>query len=113
FPAVPNLSAEMANASKIIAQALAQADRPAVVSGTGIRSKAILEAAANVACALHQRNTAVTLCLTASATNSFGIGLMQGKPLSHAFTQMGNGAVNTVVVLENDLFRRADSEMLK
>jgi NADH-quinone oxidoreductase subunit G len=113
FPPVDHLSAEMARAANSIAQTLGMAKCPAVISGSGIRSKSVLEAAANVAWALQKRKTEVKLCLTLPESNSFGLGLMRGKPLSEAFKQGRAGTIDTLIILENDLFRRADSEILK
>ena len=42
--------------------------------------------------------------------NSFGLALMGGAPLSQAFTAVRDGAVDAIVILENDLYRRAPAQ---
>jgi NADH-quinone oxidoreductase subunit G len=39
--------------------------------------------------------------------NSFGLALMDGAPLSQAFKGVRDGAADAIVILENDLYRRA------
>lgn len=113
FPTAPDLSAEMVNRSKLIAQSLLSAKKPAIVSGTGLRSIAVLKAAANIASALHAKNPETRVCFAASEANSIGMGLIDGNPLSEALSRVENGRAETLIVLENDLFRRADAETLK
>jgi NADH-quinone oxidoreductase subunit G len=113
FPTAPDLSAEMLTRSKTIAHSLLNAKRPAIVSGGGLRSIAVLKAAANIASALHAKNPAARICFAAPESNSIGLGLMDGKPLSEALTIIEKGSAETLIVLENDLFRRVDAEILK
>ena len=101
-----------------IASALKNAKRPLVVSGVGCGSSEVIRAAANVATALitaqHSDNapthlaTQLIYCLPES--NSMGLGLATvsagSEPLETALEQLENGGADTVVVLENDLFRR-------
>jgi NADH-quinone oxidoreductase subunit G len=89
------LSAEIANALKT-------AKKPLVISGMSCCSQAVMEAAANVAMAAH-----AALSLTAPECNTVGAALMGGSPLSAAFGAVKNGRADTVIILENDLYRRA------
>jgi len=61
-----------------------------------------MQAAANVAIAAN-----AGLSFTAPECNSVGAALIGGKPLSSAIEAARQGFVDTVVVLENDLYRRA------
>ncbi|WP_028081684.1 NADH-quinone oxidoreductase subunit NuoG [Solimonas soli] len=106
-PAVSGLDAATAELAQTIATALASAKRPLVVSGTGAGSPAVLQAAANVAWALKAKNDATGLALSLPEANSFGTALLGGASLEAALTQIESGAVDTLVVLENDLYRRA------
>jgi NADH-quinone oxidoreductase subunit G len=103
------MSARLAN---IIAAALLAAERPLVVSGTGSGSTAVLEAAANVALALQRRGKAAEICLAAPEVNSLGLAMLHvaedGRDLDAAFAKIERGAADTLLVLENDLYRRAD-----
>jgi NADH-quinone oxidoreductase subunit G len=96
-----------------IARALAEAERPLVVAGTSLGSEALLQAAANVAWALRSVGHACELCLVAPECNSLGVGLMGAGPLSAAIEMLQFGAADTLVVLENDLFRRADPQTVQ
>ncbi len=108
-PAVPHLPAAMQDFVHDIAGALRRARRPLVVSGTGARSEAVMQAAANVARALGGNDRpCAELVLTAPECNSLGLKLMGGGRLEGAFERVRAGEVDAVVVLENDLYRRAD-----
>jgi NADH-quinone oxidoreductase subunit G len=85
-----------------IARALKAAQRPLVISGTTCRSEAVIQAAANVAMAAR-----AAISFTAPECNSVGATLMGGKPLSEAFQAVRDGHADTVIILENDLYRRA------
>ena len=85
-----------------IANALKTAKKPLVISGISCASEAIMEAAANVAMAAH-----AVLSLTAPECNTVGAALIGGSPLTAAFEAISNGRADTVIILENDLYRRA------
>lgn len=110
-PTVPNVAEETRKRAKRIAAALKNAERPLVVAGTGSGSEAVLKAAANVAAALWSARpdaeTRSQLCLTVPECNSVGLALMGGGTLEEAFAAVAEGQVDTVLVLENDLYRRA------
>ncbi len=91
-----------------IAAALAGAKRPLVISGAGLGSEAVMQAAANVARALAGRGQAAGLCLTLPEANSLGAALIGGGGLSRAVKAIETGEASTVVILENDLYRRAE-----
>jgi NADH-quinone oxidoreductase subunit G len=85
-----------------IAHALKAAKRPLVISGTSCTSEAVIESAANVAMAV-----SAALSLTVPECNTVGATLMGGSPLSAAFQAVKDGHADTVIILENDLYRRA------
>lgn len=101
---LPKAQRELADA---IAQALQTAERPLIVAGMGGGNEAVLKAAANVAQALDTRNRKALLCLTVPECNTLGLGLMGGGALTAAFQAVHDGTADTVIVLENDLYRRA------
>lgn len=108
-PSVPEIDADMRALAEEIARALAGADRPLVVSGAGSGDEAVMRAAANVAWALRAEGRPAGLCLALPECNSMGAGLLGGGPLDAAFRAIADGEADTVVVLENDLYRRAAS----
>ncbi|MGD0211901.1 MAG: NADH-quinone oxidoreductase subunit NuoG [Terriglobales bacterium] len=99
-PAVPTMN-EWPLASEI-ARALKAAKRPLVISGASCGREDVVEAAANVALAVH-----AALSVTAPECNTVGATLLGGSPLSAAFQAVRNGNADTVIILENDLYRRA------
>ena len=105
-PEVEGLSDGVRALAGTIAGALRAAERPVLVSGSGCGSEAVIDAVAQVARALGQERPA-DLCFAASECNSFGLGLLNAMNTSEAFQRVEDGHVDTVVVLENDLYRRA------
>jgi NADH-quinone oxidoreductase subunit G len=85
-----------------IARALKNAKKPLVISGVSCASEAVIQAAANVAMAAK-----AALSLTAPECNTVGAALVGGRPLGEAFQAVREGKTETVIVLENDLYRRA------
>jgi NADH-quinone oxidoreductase subunit G len=85
-----------------IARALKAAKRPLVIAGASCASEAVIEAAANVA-----RAANAALTFTAQECNSVGAALLGGRPLSAALQAVRDGQADTVIILENDLYRRA------
>ena len=73
-----------------------------MISGTSCASEAVIQAAANVAMAAN-----AALSFTAPECNTVGAALMGGRPLSAAFQAVRDGQADTVIILENDLYRRA------
>ena len=104
-PPVSDLSEAFRSPAEEIAQALKSAERPLVVCGAG---EAMIQAAANVAWALREAGRPAELCFTLPECNSLGLALMGGGSLKEAMRAVQNGAADTVVILENDLYRRAD-----
>ncbi len=105
-PAVPSLSEEADRLAEEIAGALLAAKRPLIVSGAGCGSEALLQSSANVAWALCRRGIPAMLSLVLPEADSFGLGLLGGGDLQSALGALREGRADTVVVLENDLYRR-------
>ena len=106
-PNVPDLSGEAHTLAERIAHALQDAQHPLVVSGPSCGSEAVIQAAANVARALCTAGRPAGLSFIMPECDSFGLGLIGGKTLSAAFQVVEQGAADSVIVLENDLYRRA------
>ena len=109
-PAVSGLPDEEGLLVATIAEALKNAKRPLIVSGTGCASETVIQAAANAAWALCRNGRTGELCYAVPECNSLGQGLMNGKSIDEAFTAVQEGKADTVVILENDLYRRADEK---
>ncbi|MFC5694592.1 NADH-quinone oxidoreductase subunit NuoG [Pseudomonas sp. GCM10022186] len=108
-PAVEGLEAEAAELVKRIADALLAAKRPLVISGASLGEKALIEAAANIASALKNREKNGSLSLVVPEANSMGLALFGGESVDAALDALTSGKADAVVVLENDLYRRADA----
>ncbi|MEI6413081.1 MAG: NADH-quinone oxidoreductase subunit NuoG [Pseudomonadota bacterium] len=113
-PAVDSLDVPMADLSQRIAKALLAAAKPLVVSGTGAGSDAVIQAAANIGLALTRQGRPAGLSLMVPEVNSLGVALLEGQPVEEALHRLTTHPADTVaVILENDLFRRADAEQVQ
>jgi NADH-quinone oxidoreductase subunit G len=100
--ALSNTEQSLASA---IAGSLKQAKHPLIVSGTSCASLAVIQAAYNVAKALPVQDKQLTFIMP--ECNSLGLAIMGGRRLQQAFERIGNGLADSVIILENDLYRRA------
>ncbi len=105
-PAVTGLPPAIEQLVSEIASALLAGRHPLVVSGASCGSQSVLEGAAQVALALCKMGRPATLSFTTPECNSFGLALMEPRPLSEIFRKINGGSTNTLLVLENDLYRR-------
>lgn len=107
MPAVPDLPEELAAQAKTIAEALQTAQRPLIIAGVTTGSAAVLEAAERLASLLAAKNPAASLALIVPECNSVGLMMLEPAPLSLAFERIRSGTADTLVLLENNLYRRA------
>ena len=105
------VDADTAAMAQRIADSLKAAKKPLVVSGTGCGSPALIEAAANVAFALKKLVEATAISLALPEANSMGLALMEAPALDVALARAAQTDA-VVVVLENDLSRRAAASTL-
>jgi NADH-quinone oxidoreductase subunit G len=109
-PAVPDLPAEVLALADEIAGTLLRAERPMVVSGPTCGSEAVMQAAASVARDLRAAGRNAGLCFTAPECNSVGLAMMGvAGGITSALKTVQDGGADAVIVLENDLYRRADA----
>jgi len=106
-PAVADLDAATAERASRIASTLLASTKAVIVSGTGAGSESVINAAANVAWALHAKGKSVELVLAVPEANSIGLAMMAAPGIDDAFKAIESGRADTLVVLENDLYRRA------
>lgn len=109
-PAVSDLPPEDERLAERIGDSLAAAARPLIVSGIGCGSLSNVRAAANITLALSNRRDgrAIDLCYVTPECNTLGLAMMDGRSVVDAFAAAKTRDVNTVIILENDLYRRAD-----
>lgn len=113
-PAVSDLENEASELVQRIAEALLAAKRPLIVSGASLGNRALIEAAANIASALNNRQKNASISLVVPEANSMGLALLMserfaGNSLDDALEALTSGQADALVVLENDLYRRADA----
>lgn len=107
-PAVTDLPADVKVQAEMIAQALNGAKKPLIISGSNPGSDALIQAAANVAWALKDKGIDAGLTFVGAEANSFGAAMTEAQPLDKALALLADGSADTVVVMENDLYRHAD-----
>ncbi len=107
-----NLSNELNELAKQIADKLLNAKNPVIISGASCESRSVMKAAANIAWALHQKNKKAGLVLTMPECNSIGLAMMGGARLNAAFNAVLNGHADTVIVMENDLYRHGTAVLV-
>ncbi|TAN23103.1 MAG: NADH-quinone oxidoreductase subunit NuoG [Acidobacteria bacterium] len=87
--------------------ALLAADRPLIIAGTSCGSPALIEAAAAVAAELVKRGRKPELSFVVPEANSLGLALLNPRPLGEGLDLARFDDIETVIVLETDLERRA------
>ena len=95
-----------------IALSLKNAKQPLVITGTNCGDEDILHAALNISKALLSFNPEVMLSVVLPECNSMGMALIQGKPLDDVIALANDEEIDTLVILENDLYRRANEESI-
>ncbi len=94
-----------------VASALLKAERPLLVTGTSSNNPHVLNGAAAIAWALGKQGTPASLLMVGREVNTFNaVVTCEGITLQTALERMADGA--NAIVLENDLYRRADAELV-
>jgi len=109
-PAIGDISKEMKAIAKMIAEDLKAAQRPLVISGTMLKSRSLIQAAANVAYALEKTGKKPLICFAPESSNSIGMGLLEHKSINSAVKAAERGPVDAVIILENDIYNHVDSD---
>ncbi|MGY2436888.1 NADH-quinone oxidoreductase subunit NuoG, partial [Escherichia coli] len=108
-PALSDLSQEQQAQAARWTDLLGNAKKPLIIAGSGARTPALIDAASNIARALKGRGQDVSLALVAQEANSLGLAMLAGNaaPLEAALTRIEAQDNLALVILENDLYRRA------
>lgn len=94
-----------------VAEALLKAERPLLIAGTSSGDANLLNAAAQIAWALDAQGKKASLLIAGQEANSFNaVVTCEGITLQTALERMAEGA--NAVILENDLYRRADKQQV-
>jgi NADH-quinone oxidoreductase subunit G len=93
-----------------IADDLLNAENPLIISGASCGSEALIHAAANIAWALCKKGKNANLSFAVPEANSMGLSILSEKSYTELY---GNTeGTDTVVILENDLYRRDSKEKI-
>lgn len=111
-PAVKNLDAKQQMLASEIALALKNAKNPVIISGIHNGSEELLHAAANIARAMATIEKKSSLCFVLPECNSTGLAMMKGKSLDEVSSRIEGGEADTMIILENDLYRRDEKEVI-
>jgi NADH-quinone oxidoreductase subunit G len=95
-----------------IAYSLKNAKNPLIISGINCGDEDIVNATLNIAIALMSLNSKVMLSMVFPECNSIGLALLPGKSLDDALTLAEGEEIDELVILENDLYRRANEEKI-
>jgi NADH-quinone oxidoreductase subunit G len=108
-PSVPGLPAQIDSLAQQIADQLAGSEHPLILSGSGCGSSSVIEAAANVALALHGKNERARICFAVPWCNSMGLGLMGCRSIDAAIHAIKSGKSATIIILEDNIYRHLDT----
>lgn len=103
------LSGEHGELVERVSTQLLEAKKPLIIAGSN--SIQSIKAAANVARALSSKRSdaIIDLCVIVPEVNSIGLGMLanEANTLDAALERISSGSADHLVVLENDLYRRA------
>ena len=109
-PEIKIKSKEQQVLAEKIALALKNAKNPLIISGVSSGDENLLKSVLNIATALLSSDRKVMLSIVLPECNSMGLALIPGKPLEDAFSLDVNEEIDILIILENDLYRRAVEE---
>ncbi|MBK4764899.1 MAG: NADH-quinone oxidoreductase subunit NuoG [Pantoea sp. Brub] len=111
-PCVIDFNNTLKNKVNLIVKSLINAKKPLIISGVHSGSSTIIEAAGNIARSLKCKGSDVSLILLSRYTNSIGLSIIGQKTLNSALKEINNGKADTLVILENDLYRYAPKQSI-
>ncbi len=111
-PEAAGMDSDSMDIARTIAESLGRAQDPLIISGPGTGNASVIDAAANIAWALGKNNGNTRLSFAVPECNSLGLALITSRAVDDALAAVERGDADTMVVLENDLFRRTDRDRL-
>jgi NADH-quinone oxidoreductase subunit G len=103
-----DLGENVKNLAAQIAETFKNAKNPLIISGISCGSEEVLHTALNISCALLSAGSNVMVSMVLPECNSMGLSLLHGRAFEDIAELAENKEIDTIVVLENDLYRRAD-----
>ena len=95
-----------------IAISLKSSKNPLVISGINGGEEDVIHAAMNIASALLSEGKNVMLGMVLPEVNSMGLAMIPGKSLDDVFAIAADETIDMLVILENDLYLRAEMESI-
>lgn len=108
LPQPEDMDTETLELARQLADLLQKARRPLILSGTTLFNEDIIRAAYQIGLALEKEDEKASLCFVLPECNSAGLAMMQAPSIATAMKAEESGEFTTAVILENDLYRRAD-----
>jgi len=105
-PGLPEMTTAMRSVVNAIAGALRNARRPVIISGVSCYNEGIIKAAYTIAAALDAQGPKARVAYVLPECNSMGLTMMNAPPLESAMADVRSNPGSTVIILENDLYRR-------
>jgi NADH-quinone oxidoreductase subunit G len=108
----PNIKSGRADLNELvskISRSLKNAQYPLIISGVSSGSEDVLSAAFNIITALKFSGSNVMAGMVLPESNSMGLSLLGGKPFEDILSTETE-EIDSLIVLENDLFRRAGAD---
>jgi NADH-quinone oxidoreductase subunit G len=108
-----DISSEIKQISQQVAEILKTCKSITVISGTQLANKELIETSLNVALSLISDERKVGLYFVVPECNSLGLSILSEKNLDNALETISKSDVDNVVILENNLYKRTNSENIK
>lgn len=102
---IKHLNTDVKDQVCVISQKLLSCKKPLIVSGSSLGSRNLIKSAVNIAKGLQSLKKDVGLVLLTASNNSIGVGMMSDISLNSVFNKVISNQVDTLIVLENDLYR--------
>jgi len=109
-PKPHNLTHEMRSIASEIATKLIQAKRPLFITGTSLGSTELIDASSNIIKALYAKNQRLGISLVVQEANSLGVAIYGGHAVEDVLSKIDDNSA--LIVLESDLYRKFDQQML-
>lgn len=109
-PSPRNIDKNINRVARSVADFLANADNPVIITGFNLHNAAVLQASVNIAMALARKGKKVALAIIFPECNSLGSALIDGKSLDDLIERINDKTDSTLIILENDLYTRTEKE---
>lgn len=113
LPPISDAGDEMVQKAGVIAGVLKNSKRPVIISGVNCYNDALIRACYDITAILTRLGKNAGLAYVMPECNSMGMALMKAPPLDAAMTRAQREDNLTVIIAENDLYRRVSAARLQ